>query len=61
MICASCRKTAGIGIRNRDGQSLVEYALILVFLVLAAIVGLGLFGTQLLRLYNFVVSQWPAA
>lgn len=48
-------------VRARDGQSLVEYALILFLVALGAVAGLGLVGGGLLRIYNLVVSQLPAA
>jgi Flp pilus assembly pilin Flp len=48
-------------VRARKGQSLVEYALILFLVALAAVAGLGLFGAELMKLYNFIVSRLPAA
>ena len=46
-------------LRAREGQSLVETALILVLVALAAIAGLSLVGTELLNLYNFIISKLP--
>ena len=48
-------------IRAREGQSLLEYALILFLVALAAVGGLGLFGAELLKLYNFIVARLPRA
>jgi len=47
-------------VRDQEGQSLVEYALILFLIALGAVAGLGGFGNALLRLYNSIVSLLPA-
>ena len=45
---------------EEGGQSLVEYALILLLVALGAVASLGLFGNGLLNLYTSIVSQFPA-
>jgi Flp pilus assembly pilin Flp len=46
------------GIRGEGGQSLVEYAMILVLVALAAVIGLTMFGTGLLNLYQTIVTSF---
>jgi Flp pilus assembly pilin Flp len=47
-------------VRAREGQSLVEYALILFLVALAIVTALGAFGTALAGLYTSIVSLLPA-
>ncbi|NLP08950.1 Flp family type IVb pilin [bacterium] len=42
-----------------DGQTLMEYAVILLLIALAVIAALTLFGGQVLALYNRIVGSWP--
>jgi len=48
-----------IRLREEDGQTLMEYAVILLLIALAVIAALTLFGGQILALYNRVVGSWP--
>ncbi len=48
-----------IRLREEDGQTLMEYAVILLLIALAVIAALTLFGGQVLALYNQVVGSWP--
>ena len=43
-----------------DGQGLVEYALILLFIAIAVIAIVTLFGEAVTTAYSRVVSMWPA-
>lgn len=46
-------------VKNKKGQGLVEYAVIL-FLVAAAAVGaLTTFGGRVASLYSTIISSWP--
>lgn len=47
-------------LHGEGGQSLVEYALILLLAALGAIAGLTLFGNGLLNIYTSIVTQFPA-
>jgi Flp pilus assembly pilin Flp len=47
-------------VRARDGQSLVEYALILFLVALGAVAGLTAFGTELVKIYNSILLMFPA-
>jgi len=42
---------------DEEGQGLVEYGLIIVFVSLVAIVGLGLMGKQLDTLFNDIAGK----
>ena len=45
-------------LRNREeGQALVEYGLIISLVSVAAVVGLGLLGTNLNTLFNNIAGQ----
>ncbi|OPZ71879.1 MAG: hypothetical protein BWY83_00934 [bacterium ADurb.Bin478] len=46
-------------LRQDDGQTLMEYAVILLLIALAVIAALTFFGGQVLALYNQVVGSWP--
>ena len=46
------------GTRGEGGQSLVEYAMILVLVALAAVIGLTMFGKGLLNLYQTIVTSF---
>lgn len=46
-------------LRKDDGQTLMEYAVILLLIALAVIAALTLFGGQVLALYNQVIGSWP--
>lgn len=43
-----------------EGQTLTEYALILLFVVLGCIIALRSFGTAVLGLYQQVIDAWPS-
>lgn len=45
--------------RNRDGQALVEYALILVLVAVTVIAILVIAGVDLLRLYDEIARRIP--
>jgi len=47
--------------KNERGQGMVEYALIILFIAIAVIFTLTLFGTTLSDTYNDIVnnSAWP--
>ena len=44
-------------IKAQEGQDLIEYALIIVLLVVVAVVGLGLLGTEISNLWNGI-NDW---
>lgn len=44
---------------KEQGQSLVEYALILVLIALAVIIGLTIFGESLVGVYNQIIGAFP--
>lgn len=44
---------------GEEGQGLVEYSLIILFIAILAIIGMALFGTALLAYYNQIVAVWP--
>jgi|GEM_PF-1527004 len=44
-------------IKAQEGQDLIEYALIIVLLVVVAVVGLGLLGGQISNLWNGI-KDW---
>jgi pilus assembly protein Flp/PilA len=44
---------------REDGQGLVEYALILVFIAIVVIVVLLVFGEAVGNLYSTVENMWP--
>lgn len=46
-------------LRKDDGQTLMEYAVILLLIALAVIAALTLFGGQVVALYNQVIGSWP--
>lgn len=46
---------------DQSGQGLVEYALILILVSVAAIVIMGLFGTELAGVYNEVTNALSGA
>ncbi len=45
---------------NERGQTTVEFGLVLVLVVVAAVVALGGLGGAVLQLWNGFVSAWPA-
>ncbi len=45
--------------RREEGQGLVEYALIVLFIALAVLIALTVFGQTVSSLYSQVVSNWP--
>ncbi len=44
---------------GEDGQTLSEYALILLLIALVMVAGLVLFGQQILAWFFQVVNSWP--
>jgi Flp pilus assembly pilin Flp len=45
--------------RGEDGQTLGEYALIMLLIAVVCVAGVTLFGNQLLNLYNQIVTGFP--
>lgn len=45
--------------RREEGQGLVEYALLVLFIALIVLVALTVFGQTISSLYSQVVSSWP--
>ncbi|GBD09735.1 hypothetical protein HRbin22_01995 [Candidatus Thermoflexus japonica] len=45
--------------KREEGQGLVEYALIVLFIALIVLVALTVFGQTVSSLYSQVVSSWP--
>ena len=45
--------------RRQQGQGLVEYSLILLFIAIACFSAVTLFGTAVLDLYQFLVDNLP--
>lgn len=45
--------------RREEGQGLVEYGLILLFVALVVLIALTVFGQTVSGLYSQVVSSWP--
>ena len=43
---------------HTDGQTLMEYAVIIMFIVIVAIISLTLFGNRVLALYQQVVGAF---
>ena len=57
-----CAKEGGIAmlfLPREDGQGLVEYALILVFIAIVVIVVLLVFGEAVGNLYSTIENMWP--
>lgn len=48
-------------IASGKGQGLVEYALILLFIALALIVILELFGNEVIAIYSTILDQYPGS
>ncbi len=44
---------------GEEGQGLVEYSLIILFIAILVIVALALFGTALQGYYNKIIEVWP--
>ena len=49
----------GAGTAHEDGQSLVEYALVLTFIAIAVIIALIFFGSRLTNLYSKLANSIP--
>lgn len=47
------------GLKDRKGQGLMEYALILMLIALVAIGGLVLIGGNLGAMFSVITSSWP--
>lgn len=45
--------------RDRGGQGLIEYALIMLLVAVAAIFGVTAFGAGVLTLFQTILSRWP--
>ncbi len=45
--------------RREEGQGLVEYALLVLFIALIVLIALTVFGQTISSLYSQVVSSWP--
>ncbi len=48
-------------VREEEGQDLVEYALLVVLIALAVIVGVTAFGNQVNAFYNGLAARIPLA
>jgi pilus assembly protein Flp/PilA len=46
-------------LRRESGQGMVEYALILALIALAAVVAMGLLGGQIVNLFNDLLALFP--
>ena len=44
---------------REEGQGLVEYALIILFIAIVVVAMLLIFGTAVGNLYSVVVNEWP--
>ena len=44
---------------REEGQGLVEYALIILFIAIVVVAALLLFGPALGNMYSIVVNSWP--
>lgn len=44
---------------REEGQGLVEYALIIVFIAIVVVAALLMFGESVGKLYSTVVNSWP--
>ena len=45
---------------HKDGQGLVEYALILMLIAIVVITIVALFGDEVTSAFSHVVSAWPS-
>ncbi len=45
--------------RPEEGQGLVEYALLVLFVALIVLIALTVFGQTISNLYSQIVSSWP--
>lgn len=45
-------------ITNKRGQGLTEYSLIIAFVVLIVVIGVIAFRSQLLSLYNYIITEY---
>ena len=45
--------------RDRGGQGLIEYALIMLLVAVAAIFGVTAFGAGVLTLFETILTRWP--
>jgi pilus assembly protein Flp/PilA len=44
---------------QEGGQSMVEYALIIVLIALVVVALIAVFGEQVSNLYSTITTQWP--
>ena len=45
--------------KDERGQGLVSYAFLLMFMVLACVGGLGLFGSSVVEMFNKIQTSFP--
>ena len=50
--------TSRWNLRDEDGQSLVEYAMIIFLIALVAVAALGVFGVRANAMYSTIVSSF---
>lgn len=47
-------------LKSEEGQDVVEYAVLVIFIALIVLVGVGLFGQQMREIYNQIASKVEA-
>ncbi|MGD0097514.1 MAG: hypothetical protein ABSB60_13540 [Terracidiphilus sp.] len=45
--------------QGEDGQSLVEYALVILLIAIALVAAVKNFATALVGYYQYIISSWP--
>ena len=43
-----------------DGQSLVEYALVILLIAIALVASVASFSTALVGYYHYIITSWPS-
>jgi Flp pilus assembly pilin Flp len=46
---------------RQEGQTLTEYAMVLILITLAAVTAVRLFGLEVVNLYQQIIDSWPSA
>jgi Flp pilus assembly pilin Flp len=44
-------------LKGEEGQDVVEYAVLVIFIALIVLVGVGLFGQQMREIYNEITNE----
>ncbi len=47
-------------LKSEEGQDVVEYAVLVIFIALIVLVGVGLFGQQMRNIYNQIANKVSA-